>query len=115
MVGISERNPKEMDHEGLRAEWDEAVERLQNPPASHEAENKLWNRRRELWNEMKSRCEEQPPECPECGNRGWAQEMGGPKYCKACDYHPTLEEEDLIQAIDECWQNVLSGPQEVEA
>jgi transcription elongation factor Elf1 len=106
------RDPEEMEHEELRSEWEDTVERLRNPPASHRQENYLWERRRALWNEIKSRCNDEPPECPECEHRGWAQEMGGPKYCKGCDFHPTLQERELIQAIDEYWETVLSGLQE---
>jgi len=113
--GISTQDPEEMGHGELRSEWQDVAERLHNPPASHDLENALWDRRRELWNEMKSRVDVEPPECPECDGRQWSQEMGGPKVCRGCDLHLGMENEDLIAEIDDYWRRVKSGPQEEEA
>lgn len=116
MTEVTERDPGEMDHDELRSEWSEAKERLFHPSLlSSEEEDKLGERASELWSEMRSRVDAEGPECPKCGGQRWGQEYGGPKHCKGCDYHPTLEEEDLIQDIDDYWSKVRSGPQEAEA
>ena len=104
---VTDRDVSDLSRAALRAEWSEAYEQLLGT-VSDEQRDELWERRRDLWNEMQERCEAEPPECPECGHRGWSQEFGNPKHCNGCGWAPGAEEMDLIQAIDEYWSSVQS-------
>lgn len=104
----------DMGHEELRAEWQDVVEQLRGPIVDEEEDEQLWNRRRELWSEMQSRVDSEPPECPECGEASWSQTMGGPKHCDGCDLHLGEQHTDLIQAVDGYWDTVLSGGKDAE-
>jgi len=116
MAEITTQDPTEMDGQDLYREWSEACEQLHHPSTlSRAEENRLWDRRRALWSEMKDRCDAEAPECPKCGGQQWAQEFGGPKYCTECDYHPTGERMELIQAIDSYWSSVQSADTEPQA
>jgi hypothetical protein len=107
---IPTEDVREMDYAEIREQWEDIVDTLQtDPPAAHQVENQLWERRRDLFDEMKNRIDAEPPECPECSGQSWSQVMGGPKSCDQCDFHPAMEHEELIQEIDAFWNAVLSG------
>lgn len=108
-----ESDPEDLDHSELREIWQNVYDLLiDGPPVDYDVESRLWDRRREIWDEMESRTDAEPPECPSCGAQSWSQEFGGPKSCQ-CGYHPEAYEHDLVNGIDEYWSLVKSGPQEV--
>jgi hypothetical protein len=99
----------DMAHSELREEWENVVEQIRHGHAEDVEGVGLLERRYQLWQEMAHRTDAEPPKCPKCNERaGWSQTMGGPKYCNACDFAPGLDHEDLISAVDEYWNTVLS-------
>jgi len=105
---ITNRSAEQMDHRELRNEWSDVVDQLYRGPTPTEHE-RLYERRHELWNEMKSRVDAEPPECPECGGQSWSQTRGEPKVCTDCDLHLAEDHVDLIQEIDAYWRTVKAG------
>ena len=104
---ITDRDPDEMEHHELYYEWHEAGEAIRHVTDS-EVQDKLHDRRIDLWNEMKSRVDAEPPECPECGTQSWSQTLGQPKICNGCDLHLGFDHEDLAERIDDYWTKVRS-------
>lgn len=105
---ITRGDPSDMSHSALKNEWQEVAERLNTPTSDSEIHDRLWNRRTELWQEMKSRTDADPPECPGCGGSRWGQSPGEPKVCMECDLHLGSPRQDLIERIDEYWRAVKS-------
>lgn len=103
----TDRNVSEMSHRELTREWDDVVE-AQRLTADADAEQELYDRRQELWNEMQSRVDAEPPTCPECGAQSWSQAMGEPKVCTECDLHLGFDHEDLAEQINDYWNTVQS-------
>jgi Zn ribbon nucleic-acid-binding protein len=102
---LTNRDVEQLSKAALKAEWSETFEQI----AAGVAENidKAWDRRHELWQEMRARTDADPPKCPECAETaGWSQELGGPKECNACGWMPSSEDMDLIEEIDSYWQSV---------
>jgi len=104
---VTQRDVSDLSKAALYAEWSQAYEQLLGT-VPDERRDDLWNRRRELWSEMRDRTDANPPECPECGHTRWQQEFGGPKSCCECGWTPTADEMDLIDAIDRYWSKVQS-------
>ena len=102
---LTNRDVEQLSKAALKAEWSETFGQI----AAGVAENidKAWDRRHELWQEMRARTDADPPKCPECAETaGWSQELGGPKECNACGWMPSSEDMDLIEEIDSYWQSV---------
>lgn len=113
---VTDRDPAEMDHDELRNEWHDIVEALteglydkRDGPLTPEDKEPFWDRRRELWNEMKSRVDAEAPECPECGSQQWSQSVGDPKHCGGCGLELGARHEEHIREIDEHWLTVKTG------
>lgn len=106
----TDREPSDLSFEELRREWSEVVEALRGPPGDEARHNALVDRRDDLWMEMRDRTDADPPACPECDGTLWGQSIGNPKRCRACGYSPSLEDEDLIAAIDDYWASVKAIP-----
>ncbi|MDS0280041.1 hypothetical protein NDI85_19845 [Halomicroarcula sp. S1AR25-4] len=101
---LTNRPVGDLSQAALKAEWSEAYERLAS--GTVEDRDGTWDRRRDLWQEMRERTNADPPECPECGATSWSQEFGGPKHCNGCGWAPTDEDMELIQRIDSYWSSV---------
>jgi len=102
---LTNRDVEQLSKAALKAEWSETFEQI----AAGVAENidKAWDRRHELWQEMRARTDADPPKCPECAETaGWSQELGGPKECNACGWMPSDENLALVEEIDSYWQSV---------
>lgn len=100
---------EELSHEELRAEYQELLEKIRGEVPHDCRPVDLHDRRDEVWKEMKSRTDAEPPECPDCDGKSWAQTMGGPKRCTGCDKVLHEGDMELIEAIDNYWETVLSG------
>lgn len=111
---ISDADPSEMEHSDLYNEYGDISERPRQCVADPEEDARLGDRRSDLWDEMRSRVEAEPPECPECGATRWSQEVGEPKYCGGCDLALGFDHEDLIAEVDAYWQAVFAGPSDTE-
>ena len=48
-------------------------------------------------------------ECPDCGEQNWAQNRGDAKRCCNCGKHLSIEDIELVEEIDDCWETVLAG------
>jgi len=105
---VTDRPVEDLSGPALYAEWSEAYECLFGTGLDDETTERYRERRRAVWMEMEARTDAEPPECPECGHRGWSQVMGGPKECVGCGYAPTGDEMELIEAIDGYWSKVRS-------
>jgi len=70
-----------------------------------EKRDALYERRLELWNEMKSRVSVSIPDCPKCNHNSWSQVPGDPKICTHCGFEAIRNE--LIGKIDRAWENIL--------
>jgi len=103
--------PEEMSVAGLRAEYQDLAEDVWGSGVSHDPE---YRRLEALWDELRDRAGVEQPQCPKCGARNWAQTPGDPKYCRSCDFHPTEDHMELIQAIDEAWERILSPDAETD-
>lgn len=108
------KSPPEMSHDTLLSEWREIYETMITGTSDPEEDAKLLDRRTDLWNEMESRVDAEPPECPECSSQSWSQEFGQPKRCTNCDYHPGYNEDSLREAIDDYWRTVKHGRSNAE-
>ncbi|AAV44352.1 unknown (plasmid) [Haloarcula marismortui ATCC 43049] len=104
---ITDRPVEDLSKAALVAEWNEAYEQLQSGTALDR--DSVWDRRRELWTEMRNRTDAEPPECPECGGDRWKQSMGGPKHCSDCGLALGEDHAELIQAIDSYWSSVQAA------
>lgn len=109
MQTVTDRPVEDLSKAALKAEWSEAYEQLLGA-IPDERRDELWDRRRELWTEMRDRTSEKAPKCPDCGARRWKQEFGNPKHCADCGKALTLEDEELIEAIDDYWESVTAVP-----
>ncbi|WP_158855612.1 hypothetical protein [Halorhabdus sp. CUG00001] len=104
---ITDRDPAEMSNEELTAEWaDVADATTRESLVGDEVHNTAHGRRKEIWDEMVSRVDAEPPECPRCRAQAWTQTPGEPKECTECWLTLGFEHEDLIEAIDEYWTTV---------
>lgn len=101
---LTNRPVDQLSQAALKAEWSEAYERIAS--GTTEDLDAAWDRRHELWQEMRDRTDADSPECPECGASSWSQELGGPKHCNGCGFAPTDEDMELIQEIDSYWRSV---------
>lgn len=105
----TDRPVEELSHEDLREEYSQINDDLYHtgmPTAERNEE--LYERRDEIWAEMKSRVEFEYPECPECGSsHQWSQTPGDPKQCGSCGYHP--QKTEIIEQIDEAWNTILNA------
>jgi hypothetical protein len=104
---VTDRPVEDLSREQLYAEWSEAYEQLLGT-IPDDRRDSLWDRRRDVWSEMRKRTEADPPTCPECGHDRWKQEFGGPKFCANCGIALGEEHRDLIEAIDAYWTAVQS-------
>lgn len=104
---ITDRPVEDLSKPALVAEWNEAYEQLQSGTALDR--DSVWDRRQDLWMEMRNRTDAEPPECPECGGDRWKQSMGGPKHCSDCGLALGEDHADLIQEIDSYWSFVQSA------
>lgn len=109
---ITDRDVEQLSKAALAAEWREAYEQLRGPIEDEEENERLWDRRTELWQEMKDRADAEAPECPECDGQKWHQTIGDPKYCGKCGLELGSEHMDTIQAIDDYWEKVQCAPEE---
>ncbi|WP_311171775.1 ribbon-helix-helix protein, CopG family [Halobellus ordinarius] len=102
---ITDRDPSEMSHYELYYEWHEAAEAARKATDA-EVQQELHDRQRDLWSEMESRVDAEPPECPECGGASWSQTLGEPKTCDRCGLILGFGHEDLIDRVDAYWDAV---------
>lgn len=107
MSAIGNQPVDEMTHEALAEEYSEIGDELffGGLPDDDERDD-LYDRRMELWQEMKSRVEVTLPDCPECGDDRWSQTPGDPKQCSGCGFEPRRS--DLIEDINEAWRTILN-------
>lgn len=115
MTEITDRDVSEMEKSELAAEYGEACEQCwHNYFETDEEADRVHDRRRELWNEMKGRTDAEPPECPrdECEGRRWGQVPGDPMVCLECDLHLNENHRDLHEEIHAYWEKVRAGPAE---
>ena len=99
----------ELSHAELREEYEDLSERLFRGAQPADRRDELHNRKDECWREMKSRVDSEPPECPDCGEQNWAQNRGDAKRCCNCGKHLSIEDIELVEEIDDCWETVLAG------
>lgn len=111
---VTDRGVEDLSKAALVAEWEQACEATRVFSSDDpEERDRLWDRRTELWFEMRSRVDEQPPACPECGGREWHQTMSDPKRCGDRGLELGALHEDLIEEIDAFWAKVRAVPEEV--
>lgn len=110
---LTDRDVADLSKAALVAEWKQAYETLQISLPDDEREQ-IWDRRQELWNEMKRRTDAEAPECPDCGTQRWVQSLGDPKHCGGCGLTLGERHEELIAEINAYWNKVQS-PGGVEA
>ncbi|WP_058997715.1 hypothetical protein [Haloarcula sp. CBA1127] len=103
---ITDRPVEDLSKPALVAEWSEICEQLASGTAT--VRDAAWDRRQTLWAEMRDRTDGVPPACPECGARSWSQIFGGAKSCNGCEFQPSAEDMDLIDAIDSYWSAVTA-------
>lgn len=109
---VTDRDVTELEHSALRAEYEEAQERIWwHQPEDPEEVDRLHSRMSDLWDELESRADVEQPECPECGSRSWGQVPGGPTRCGGCDLHLGMEHEDLSTEVGKAWERILAGPE----
>lgn len=111
-MSITDRDPEKMDQDELTQEWHNAYERTEFGPLDDSERDEVWDRRRDLWQEMKSRSDVEPPECPECGGQRWVQAVGDPKHCGNCDLVLGPDHEDLIDQINSAWWAIQGRTEE---
>lgn len=112
MTEITDRDPSEMSHDELREEWQETWEReLSHSSLDGDEREELWERRQALWREMESRVDVEYPECPKCDGQRWAQSPGDPKHCSDCGYELGQQDMNIVEEIDDTWQQVTAGAQ----
>lgn len=114
---IGDEEPAVMDDDPLVAEWLELAHALDGPDyvGEHDELTPAWERRVDLWREMKARTEAEEPECPECGGQDWHQTAGDPMHCGDCGIELGQPHMDTIDAVNEYWQEVRSLGGAVEA
>ena len=100
---------EEMTHAELRDAWKKLSEKLRTPVSDPDEDVRLNVLKMEIWNEMKSRTDAEPPECPECGSQRWSQSFDDPKECGGCGLHLTTRHDSLIEEVDTYWQEVTSA------
>lgn len=100
------RSVEELSKAALKAEWSEICERLASGTETNR--DAAWDRRQDLWNEMRDRTDGEPPACPKCDGRSWSQVFGGPKSCNNCGFQPGAEDMELIEEIDSYWESVTA-------
>lgn len=103
------REVSELEHSELRSQWEEIVEKIHGTVPSDEHPDDLWDRRLELWEEMVSRVDSEPPACPDCGVQSWTQPIGDAKACNGCGNALSEEDIALVREIDDYWEMVMSG------
>lgn len=108
MTELTDRDPSDMSDEDLRDEWDECFHRCHFATIGEEEQNRVYDRRAELWNELEDRSDATYPDCPECGDSEWLQSPGDPKSCGTCGLELGFRHEDLIEKIDLAWNRILS-------
>jgi hypothetical protein len=107
---IGDEEPEEMDGGDLVEEWLSIAHALDGPEYVGELDElePAWERRGDLWREMKSRTDAEEPECPECGGREWHQTAGNPMRCGDCGIELGQPHMDTIDAVNEYWEEVRS-------
>jgi len=105
----TDRPVEELSHEELRDEYSQINDELYHTGMpTIEQNEELYERRDEVWAEMKSRVDFEYPECPECGSsRQWSQTPGDPKMCGECGHE--VADPEVVEAIDEAWDTILHG------
>jgi len=112
---LTDRPVEDMTKPALVAEWSEAAEALISRAVPTDERERYWDRRVDLWQEMKARVDAEAPECPECGAQSWGQNAGDPKQCGGCCIELGRRHEDLIERIDQFWDKVRSVPEGEDA